>query len=183
MAAFHSDERGDPPGAVDPLDVGGGERHFQVRGMTGDHPFDQVDLLERRLHNVAALQFVRYPDRPELSADATGAQSRDVGHQRDRACAAFELRRVRRQVDGRQPALRPLPEFPGQVIVSVDQRRPGEHPVDTRRNVDAGCGGNAGRREQAREQCGRACTRPSLAPMVEGHGHEGHGTGLNSRSG
>ena len=55
-------------------------QHERVRVLR-DHAMDDVDLLERRAHGLLALHRGRDVDRPELPADAAGAQARDVGHQ------------------------------------------------------------------------------------------------------
>ena len=53
-----------------------------VSGILAHHPVDDVDLLERGGDGRLSLQLDRHVDRPELPADAAGAQPRDVGHDR-----------------------------------------------------------------------------------------------------
>ena len=48
VAPFHAQQRGDPAGLDDALDVGGGARHLERIGVARDHAVHQVDLLEHR---------------------------------------------------------------------------------------------------------------------------------------
>ena len=79
VAALDPDQRGDPPGFLDPADVGRGRGHLEPRRIAGDHPVDDVDLLERHPDRLVALQVGRDPDRPELRADAALLHPRQVG--------------------------------------------------------------------------------------------------------
>ena len=113
----------DLAGPVEPAHVGRGFRHRQVGRVALDHPLDQVDLLQRRLHGFERLEPGRHPNRPELAADVAPAQPRQIGHQRRVAGGRRELRSVGRQVDGVEPILEARLDLLGQVVVAVDQGR------------------------------------------------------------
>jgi hypothetical protein len=114
VAPFNADERGDLAGLGDPLDVVSRQREFKRLGIAGDHRLDEFDLLDRRRERGAPLRrFARHPDRPELGADASFAQPRDIG--------------LKRLLNLRDIKLIELPagllaKFPWQVVVTVDQQ-------------------------------------------------------------
>ena len=70
VAAFHADERGDLPLAMNPLDVGGRQRQFERVGIMRHHLMDHVNLLEHRLHRGRPGGDGGDIHRPELGADA-----------------------------------------------------------------------------------------------------------------
>ena len=71
------------PGLVDADDVvGGAARSSRSSRIGGDHPVDDVDLLDRLADRFVAGDRAVDIDRPELPADAAGAKPRHVGHQR-----------------------------------------------------------------------------------------------------
>ena len=115
------------PALVDAHDVVGGERELERVGIRGVEAMHDVDLLERGLHRVRALQRRRDVDGPELRADAARREARDVGVQR-----LLELRLVLAEVDLRELVLHPLAVLPGQVVVAVDERDVAEDAVDAR---------------------------------------------------
>ena len=91
MPAFHADERRDLALLEDALDVVGGERQLERVRVLAHHAMDDVDLLERRGHGALPAIVGRDVDRPELPADAAGAQPRDVRHDRRLRLADVEL--------------------------------------------------------------------------------------------
>ena len=117
VAALHADERGDLPLAMDALDVGGGQGQLEGLGITRHHLVDDVNLLEHRLHRGRAGGHRGHIHRPELGADAAGAQARDVRDQR-----RAELAGVARQIN-RAEVVAVLAVLPGQVVVAVNERR------------------------------------------------------------
>ena len=79
-----------------------------------EQPVEPVDLLERLRHGLVRRQVGRHVDRPELAADAAGAQPRKIGHERRHA-----RRDVGLGVVGRLEAR--APQRPQQIVVPVDQ--------------------------------------------------------------
>jgi hypothetical protein len=115
MSSLHSDERGNLPCLVDPLDVGGRGCQLERFRILPHHAMDDVDLLERGRDRGLSLQRHRHVHRPELPADATGLQAGDVGHDR-----GLRLRDVQRVEVARWIL---LAERPRVVIVAVDEER------------------------------------------------------------
>ena len=123
MAALDADHRSNPVHSVNPPHVGGGVRHFEVGRISGRHPLDQIHLFQRRLDCLEALQIGRHPHRPELPPHLSGAQARNVGHQRRGPGGKRQPGGVRSQIDGRQIALETVADLPRQIVMAVDQRR------------------------------------------------------------
>ena len=78
---------------------------------------------KRRLHGVRALRLHGHPHRPELPAHLARAQARDVGHQGRPAAATAAPRYPAVRSTAAEVALEALADLPGQVVVTVDQRR------------------------------------------------------------
>ena len=109
---------------MDANNVVGGQCPFEIARIVGDHPVDDVDLLEGAADGFVAGVFAVDIDRPELAADATGVKAGHVGHQviiGPRAGAAGEAG------DG---VVVVVGELFGDVVVAVDQGRGGEDAVD-----------------------------------------------------
>ncbi len=183
VAALDADQRGHAAGLVDALDVGGGVGHFQVGGPALGHGLDQVDLLDGHLHGGRSGDAGRDPHRPELPPDLAGAQTRNVGHQRDLVAGQGQVGGVGLQVDAIQLAAETVADLPGQVVVAVDQGRLAEDAVDAggeigvrldRRRLRRG-GSKAHRRQHC--ACGHSAfdAHPPLHPHTIGrrsfHGH------------
>ena len=117
VAALHAGQAGDAPAPVHALDVVGGVGQFEHVGVGADQPLDAVDLLERRLGRLHGREACGHIDRPELGAHAALTQARDVGVQ-GRGIGALILRQINRV----RVIPEPLPQGPGQVVVTVDQR-------------------------------------------------------------
>ena len=149
VAAFHADHRADLAGLEGALHVVGRTGQHECVGVFRDHAVDDVDLFERRAHRLFALHRRRHIDRPELPADATRTQARDIGHQRRLGLADIQDVEVARR------AL--LAKRPWVVVVPVDrghgfvQRR---GPV--RRTRTGLCGQAGDRCQDDSEECGRA---------------------------
>ena len=131
MAAFDADQRSDFVGFVNAANIRGGVGHRKVGRILRRHAFDQIDLFQGHLHRFEALRLDRYPHRPELRADMSGTQPRDVRHQRrpvppPRAGAAVSAARF----DRGHIALEALADFPRQIVVAVDERRLQQHLID-----------------------------------------------------
>ena len=73
------DERRDAPRCEDRLQLVGGAGETQLVAIPTDHLVDRVYLLQGLDDRRAIGQRRRNPDRPELRADAPGAQPRQVG--------------------------------------------------------------------------------------------------------
>src|SRR2546421_8514912 len=110
---FNPDQAGDLPGCEVACDVGGGRRHRQRTSIPRAETTNQVDLLEcvdsrmgTRVHRGHG-----YIRRPELAADSSRAESRNVGHQLwliDREIYRVESTALSNRV--------------GDVVVTVDER-------------------------------------------------------------
>ena len=92
----------DPAGLVDSAHIRGRVGDLEIGRILGGHALHEVDLLDRGLHRLEALDLDRYPDRPELTADHAGAQPRNIRHQRGGAGGPRQLGRVGRKIDGGQ---------------------------------------------------------------------------------
>ncbi len=115
VATLDPDQPGDLSAAADPLDVVG--RPGQRKGVVvaGDHPVDQVELLERHLFRGAGPRRLRGDvHHPELPIDAAAPQPWDVGLD-----VGLELR----DVEPLEVPRGPDPHTPRQVVVPVDQQR------------------------------------------------------------
>ena len=113
-SALETDERRDPPGREGALDLVGGRRQDERFGMARDEPMDDVELLDRHPERLELRQGGRHPDRPELAANASGAEPRDV---------RVEALDVAAKVDARGPQAHPLAQGDREVVVAVDERR------------------------------------------------------------
>ena len=82
MAAFDADQRSNLVRLVNAANIRGRIGHLEIGRILRRHALDQIDLLQRHLHRLEALQSHRYPHRPELRAHMPGAQSRNIRHQR-----------------------------------------------------------------------------------------------------
>ena len=137
MAALDPDETGDPAGAEVPLDVGGRHRQREGLRVAAAEPLHQVDLLQgvhRRVRPLAVDRADGDVRRPELPADAAGAQARDVGHQ---------FRLAHREIHRIEAAA--LADRVRDVVVAVDERNGAQQRLGPRTVVDLG--GKAGGRE------------------------------------
>src|SRR5436190_8797700 len=114
MAALHADERSNPSFAMDALDIVRGEREFESFRVARDQLVHHIYLLQHGLDGGRAFQFDRDVHRPKLSANTSGAQTRDISDQRSR-----ELARVMGQVDLADLLLQ-LAELPRQIVVAVN---------------------------------------------------------------
>jgi hypothetical protein len=120
-------------------------------GVTLRQPLHVVDLLEHRPHGVGAGDLHRDVDRPELPADPAAPQPRDVGVHR-----GVEPRGVGREVQLREAVLQALADLPGDVVVAVDERDPGEEaprPLE-QAGVRGRRGGRRGRTGGGESQAG-----------------------------
>ena len=145
MTALDADQRRDPPGLVDSTHVAGARRKLESRGIARGDATHDVDLFQRRLDCRSTAQRRRDVDRPELPADVSGAQARDVGLKR-----MLELARVGSEIDC-PPALAViLPQLLGPVVMPVDQRRRGQEAGD----ASARGGGSDGDRDEYGEERG-----------------------------
>src|SRR5438034_10991840 len=122
MAAFHADERGDFPFAMNPLDVGGGKRQLERLRVMGDELVDVINLLQNGLDRGGAAESGRDVHRPELAAEPASAQPRQVGNQVQFAC-------VRMKIDGAE-VIAALSVLPGQIVVAVNDRNLAEDLAD-----------------------------------------------------
>ncbi len=117
ITALHPDQAGDPARREDGVHLVGGLGQTEGLGMGGDDPLGRVDLFERLLDRLARRQAGRHIDRPELTADAAGPQSCDVGVQ------LGGRRQILGQINGVDIVSILLSQRPWQVVVPVDQRR------------------------------------------------------------
>jgi hypothetical protein len=149
VAAFDPDQRRDPPGFLDAADVGGGRRHLQPPRIAGDHPVDDIDLLESHPDRLVALQRGRDPHRPELRPDPALPHPRQIGLE-----PALQPGRIGIEVERLAPEVVGLANFPRQVVMAVDHRRLREHalhPSLRRLSRSGGRSGDQGRGEQDRQ--------------------------------
>ena len=137
VAALGPEQRRDPAGSPRPLDLVGGAREGQPVGIRRDHAVHAVDLLERGRDGGVALQRARHEDRPELPADAALLEAGEVGLRR---------RHRPRDVERLEVVAGLLPRRPRQVVVTVDQRVPGEQGAGPRQGAAGGLGGAVGGR-------------------------------------
>ncbi len=135
VAALDPDQGGDAAMGVDALDVGGRVGHLEIGGVAADEGLHEVDLLDGFLDRRWSLDFRRDPHRPELSADHSGVQTGNVGHQGAGAVLQIGQRRLLRE---------PFAKLPCQVVVTIDQRRASEDPLQSRRG---------GRRRRGQGRC------------------------------
>jgi hypothetical protein len=106
---------------------------------------DDVDLLESGRDRGVAGELDRHVDRPELAADAAGAQARDVGHDRGLGFGDVEAVEIARGVLAHRPRV---------VIVAVDERRllvQRARPIELRVRRLARRGGEGDRRKERGE--------------------------------
>jgi len=109
VGALRAQQGRDPAPAACVLDLDRAARDGERVGVPCGKPVDPVDLLERALHRVGALEMVGDVDGPELRPDPARAQTGDVGVGGQ---VAFE------PLDGVLPA---FAAFPCPVIVAVDE--------------------------------------------------------------
>jgi len=119
VPALGAHQRGDPARRHDPPHVPGVQRDLEVVRIPLGQPVHQVDLLQHGGDGGRARQRVRDVHRPELGADPTGPQPRQVG---------LQLGNAGGQVDPPEVAPEVLAHRPGQVVVPVQHRRAG-HPA------------------------------------------------------
>jgi hypothetical protein len=126
MAALDAEQRGDAARGIRTLDVVGREREDEARRIALDHPSRDVDLLELNAREAARADLGRARDvhRPELAADAAGAQAREI-----RVAGRARLEIVGGDV-ARRLAL--LANHVRKIVVAVDQRMAGEDPARPR---------------------------------------------------
>ncbi len=146
VATLHADQAGDAMRAMLAQDVGRVVGHRQVLRVARAHRLDELDLLERRLHGRRALNGRVNEHRPELRPHPSGAQPRDVGHERRLTRRRGQGERGGAQIDAREIARETRPDLPGQVVMPVDERRLREDALDARAVR------RRGRRHRAREQ-------------------------------
>ena len=143
VAALDPDQRRDPPRLGDPADVVGGGRQRERRRVRCDHPAGDVDLFERHLDGAGPRDVGGDPHRPELCADMALAQPFDVGLQRMR-----QRRGIVPQIERLDRTALVAADFPGEVVMAVDDRRLGEHALDARGDRRVGGLRDGGAREQ-----------------------------------
>ena len=137
---------------MDAAHVGGGAREREGLGITRDDLAHEVDLLERLLDLHGARLVGRDEHRPELPADHSAPQSRDIG-------VVMHGRLLETLAQVNRPALLALAlgQGLGPVVVPVDQRRRLENARDPRLVVGRGRGGDNERQaEQRGERAGRS---------------------------
>jgi hypothetical protein len=121
VPTFHPDERRDLSLLENPFDVVSGERQLERFGVPPHHAMDHVDLFESGGDGLLARHRGRNVDRPELPADPSRLQPRDVGVYRRLRLADVQLLQI--AVGCR------FPQLPRIVIVPVDERgRPVQPP-------------------------------------------------------
>ncbi len=149
--ALDADHRGHLALLVDADDVVRSSAPFEVVGVSGNHPIDDVDLVDGpRIASSPVIAAVDI-DRPELPADAAGEQPRHVGHQRFSRAICPSRWRARRCL---KPCI--FLQLLGDVVVAVDQRRFLEDTVDARLDlgIDRLLGGERSRGEKQRQSIG-----------------------------
>jgi len=121
VTAFHAEQGRDAAAALDALHVVGGAGQLEDVGVLFDDPAGDVELLE--LHaGVAGIGVItRDINRPELCADSSGSQPRNISMP-SRARAEVVARRI-------HAGDCVLPDFPRQVVVAVEHGRPLQRPL------------------------------------------------------
>ena len=121
LATLHTGQRGHAALGGSPFHIAGGAGRGERVRVAGQHGPKGIDLLQRGRDGGVAGQVGGHVHGPELAADATGPQARQVRHQ-PRTLAA--------QVDGRPLRCIVLPgllanlsQLPQQIVVSIYQRR------------------------------------------------------------
>jgi hypothetical protein len=113
VATLHAEHRRDLPGRGDPFDVIGGVRELESLRVAADLLEEGVDLLERLRHRSVRWEVRRNEHGPELAADGTRFQPRQIGVQLRARSGGIELLAF----------VACLAERPQEVVVAVDQRR------------------------------------------------------------
>ncbi len=138
VAALHAEQRGDPAIAFRLADLGDAGRQPQCLRVPLDHSPRELDLLEL-VTRVTATGLARYVHRPELRADAAGAQAFEV-----RLAAGALAQVVGREVPGRDLV---VADRDRQVVVAVDQYRGLQDPVRPGQRWILGRVGGTGERQ------------------------------------
>ena len=79
MAAFESDERGNPPTRSGCHNLVGGRRKGEVSGESRNEAADEVNLFEGHDDRLSSAEGRRRIDRPELATHLTRAKAWDIG--------------------------------------------------------------------------------------------------------
>src|SRR2546426_11242697 len=111
MAPFHPYERRDLSGVKTALDVICRERELEGVRVTLKHLIDNINLLECGADCFLALHCRGYINRPELPAEPSLPQARDVGVELGLRLADIQFGEV---------ALHLLSVLPGQIIMTID---------------------------------------------------------------
>ena len=113
MPALDADQGGDLALLMDAHDIVSGGRHGERIGIGSHHAVDNIDLLQGFAHRRVVLhRAARHKRRPELGADSSLPEPRDIGVQ-------ILLRT--RDVNVRKREVLLLAELPWEIVMAVDQ--------------------------------------------------------------
>ena len=127
MAAFHPQQRSDPPRLPRPGDIVGAGRELQVLRIARDQPLHHVDLLERRLNRLRLAEIGRDEHRPKLRPDMALAQAVEIGVHHRPGIVRRGLGSLGRvggvaEIEARKDVLAPVAQLFGNVVVAVPHR-------------------------------------------------------------